>query len=342
MIINPIKNIFTPDQKATMITLIPAVSLLSIEVKKLNKRERGEINVGKWPYSLLFLTLVFSLILPHQADASSVKYTIEVNKKTNQLTLYRNGAVAKIYPVATGRTPSLTPEGTFTIKNKINKPGWRGIPGGDPSNPLGERWLGLQVNGDNGRTYGIHGTNRPESIGTHASNGCIRMYNKNVIELYNTVPVGTKVHIHNGNRGGSLQVTPAKGEVEITVSKANIRAKPSMSGAVVTKRNKGTRFTLTGIVGDWYQVKLKNHSTAYIHHSVAKRGSSSKQQSPSVSKLKVTASLANIREHPSTKARILQRVGQGTVLNRTASTGDWQQIKLKSGQIAYIHKSAAR
>ncbi|MDR6227368.1 L,D-transpeptidase family protein [Desmospora profundinema] len=300
----------------------------------------------KWLTSLLSLALVFSLALPQQVDASS-NYAIEVNKKTNQLTLYRNGTVAKTYPVATGRTSSLTPEGTFEIIIKINKPGWKGIPGGDPSNPLGERWLGLQVNGDNGRTYGIHGTNRPESIGSHASMGCVRMYNEDVIELYNTVPAGTLVRIHNGDQSGPPQpkppqVTPADGKVEITVSVANVRSQPSMNGTVVAKRNKGTRLTLTGIAGDWYRVKLENGSTAYVHHSVAKRVTGSGQQPPSGSQLTVTSSMANIREQPSTQARILQRVPQGTVLNRTGSTGDWHQIKLKSGQTAYIHKSVVQ
>jgi lipoprotein-anchoring transpeptidase ErfK/SrfK len=46
-------------------------------------------------------------------------------------------------------------------------------------------------NGD----YGIHGTNNPSSIGKAVSNGCIRTYNNNIIELYNLVPVGTPVKI---------------------------------------------------------------------------------------------------------------------------------------------------
>lgn len=43
--------------------------------------------------------------------------------------------------------------------------------------------------------YGIHGTNKPSSIGKAVSNGCIRMYNKDVIELFNIVPIGTVVKI---------------------------------------------------------------------------------------------------------------------------------------------------
>jgi lipoprotein-anchoring transpeptidase ErfK/SrfK len=41
--------------------------------------------------------------------------------------------------------------------------------------------------------YRIHGTNAPSSIGTAASSGCIRMLNKEVVELFDATPVGTKV-----------------------------------------------------------------------------------------------------------------------------------------------------
>jgi lipoprotein-anchoring transpeptidase ErfK/SrfK len=67
-----------------------------------------------------------------------------------------------------------------------------GLPGGRPDNPLGARALYLF---DHGRDtlFRIHGTNEPKSIGTAASSGCIRMLNEEVIELYDRVPIGTKV-----------------------------------------------------------------------------------------------------------------------------------------------------
>ena len=54
------------------------------------------------------------------------------------------------------------------------------------------RWLGLSIPSGN---YGIHGTNNPSSIGKAVSNGCIRMYNRDVTELSKTVPLGTPVKI---------------------------------------------------------------------------------------------------------------------------------------------------
>ena len=107
------------------------------------RNREGSITRKIWKWSLAAL-LSFAVIFGLGAadtDAAS-PYKIEVNKSTNKLTLYKNGRVYKQYPVATGRTPSLTPEGTFPIVVKFVKPGWKGIPGGHPNNPLGERWLG--------------------------------------------------------------------------------------------------------------------------------------------------------------------------------------------------------
>ncbi|PGK51656.1 L,D-transpeptidase [Priestia megaterium] len=122
---------------------------------------------------------------------------IIVNKRINRLAFYQDGELIKIYKVATGRTAKLTPEGTFTvIKLYRNMPYYRlKIPGGDPRNPLGPRWIGLNVQGTAGFTYGIHGNAAPWSIGTNASSGCVRMYNEEVKELYSQLELGAKVII---------------------------------------------------------------------------------------------------------------------------------------------------
>jgi lipoprotein-anchoring transpeptidase ErfK/SrfK len=67
-----------------------------------------------------------------------------------------------------------------------------GMPGGIPENPLGARALYLFANGRD-TLFRIHGTNEPQSIGTAASSGCIRMLNEEVVELYDQVEIGTKV-----------------------------------------------------------------------------------------------------------------------------------------------------
>ena len=109
-------------------------------------------------------------------------YRITINTQTHTLTLFRDNNVYKTYTVAVGKPSSPTPKGTFKIINLAINPG----------GPFGIRWLGLNApNGD----YGIHGTNDPSSIGKNISNGCIRMFNNQVLELSNLVPIGTVVEI---------------------------------------------------------------------------------------------------------------------------------------------------
>lgn len=304
--------------------------------------------VWKWSLAALFIFAVIFGLGTADADAASA-YKIEVNKSTNKLTLYKNGRVYKQYPVATGRTPSLTPEGTFPIVVKFVKPGWKGIPGGHPNNPLGERWLGISVKGDNGRTYGIHGTNQPKSIGTYASNGCIRMYNKDVIELYKLVPTGTPVHIHSGKKGStSPKVKPASGKLKISVNVANVRSGPSLSASVIKQAKRGTVLTRTGKSKDWHQIRLSNGKKAYVHDSVvvvvssgSKDKESSDQFRKASGKVAINVWLANVRSSPSLKASVLQRLAKGKKLNLTGESKDWYRVRLSGGKTAYVHKSVA-
>ncbi len=86
-----------------------------------------------------------------------------------------------------------TPNGTWIVRDKLINPTYYPPRGGDiiaaddPKNPLGERWIGLEgIDGEAvGQTrYGIHGTIEPDSVGTDASMGCIRMYNEDVEFLF--------------------------------------------------------------------------------------------------------------------------------------------------------------
>jgi L,D-transpeptidase ErfK/SrfK len=130
-------------------------------------------NPGLNPNSLYLDQVVCIPIAP-----TPLSITVSINAKT--LTLYKYGRMYKAYPVATGKPTTPTPIGTFTIKNKQVNPG----------GPYGSRWLGLSM-----PSYGIHGTNNPASIGTAASNGCVRMFNQDVEDLFNYVGVGTVVRI---------------------------------------------------------------------------------------------------------------------------------------------------
>lgn len=151
----------------------------------------------------LLILLIFFLFISSPVHAQKQNlvedHLIVINKKFNQLAYYQNGVLNSIFPVGTGRTPDLTPEGEFKVVAKFVNPYYtrENIPGGSPENPLGVRWLGLSVGNTGGAIYGIHGNNNPSSIGNYVSAGCIRMYNEDVIWLYDQVPMGTTVRIIN-------------------------------------------------------------------------------------------------------------------------------------------------
>lgn len=106
--------------------------------------------------------------------------TVDLDQKTLQLNQFTE--IIKTYPVAVGKPSTPTPAGDWQIIQKTRNPG----------GAFGVRWMRLNIPWGG---YGIHGTNAPESIGTAASHGCIRMYNEDVIELYDIVPLGTPVKI---------------------------------------------------------------------------------------------------------------------------------------------------
>ena len=146
---------------------------------------------------LLSAIIIFAGTAPVSNAAS--KHMIIVNTKINTLNYYVNYTLVKKFRCATGKASTPTPQRKTTIVNKIkNRPFYKtGIPGGDPRNPLGKRWMGLNIDGTQGSTYGIHGNNNEKSIGKNVSHGCIRMHNSEVEWLFDQVPLGTVVLIKN-------------------------------------------------------------------------------------------------------------------------------------------------
>ncbi|WP_081415966.1 L,D-transpeptidase [Peribacillus kribbensis] len=144
----------------------------------------------------LFLICMISFALPVHSKNMPL---IIVNKKVHKLAFVENNKVQHVYKAATGKTVELTPEGLFTVTVKAVNPYFRkkNIPGGDPRNPLGTRWIGFNAKETDGRIYGIHGTNQPGLIGTSVSQGCIRMNNKDVEQLYSMAPIGSRVLVVN-------------------------------------------------------------------------------------------------------------------------------------------------
>lgn len=110
---------------------------------------------------------------------------IVVDKSDCRLYWIRNGVLVKSYPIAIGKPSTPTPTRVWRIDAKYNT---------DPAGVYGPRKMRLfqQTSwGYSYTAYGIHGTNEPWVIGTMASHGCIRLNNKDILELFPQVPLGT-------------------------------------------------------------------------------------------------------------------------------------------------------
>ena len=169
-----------PSQDAFIYVVRPGDSLIEIASKfntnyefimRINNKHRTSIKVGE------------------RLKILKGNVTVLVDKSDYTLTLLLDGRFIKQYPVGTGESDK-TPEGKFVIENKLKNPVWYSPDGiyqfGDPKNVLGTRWIGFEdKKGLYG--YGIHGTTDPDSIGKEMSNGCVRLKNEDVEDLYDYV-----------------------------------------------------------------------------------------------------------------------------------------------------------
>jgi lipoprotein-anchoring transpeptidase ErfK/SrfK len=128
--------------------------------------------------------------------------TIVIRTNERRLYYFTGSGEAIRYPVGVGRA-GMQWSGTAFIDGKYIQPAWtppasiRGdyqrlppvVPGGSSRNPMGVAAMTLSGGGE----YAIHGTNAPGTIGGFVSHGCIRMYNEDIMELYNRVSIGTRV-----------------------------------------------------------------------------------------------------------------------------------------------------
>src|SRR3954463_206066 len=138
-------------------------------------------------------------VVPYEGSVQAG--TIVIKTAERRLYLVTGNGPAILYPVAVGR-PGKQWQGSAQVSGKYVQPAWSPpdevradnpklpdvIPGGTPGNPMGPRALTLSSG-----QYAIHGTNKPSSIGTFASYGCIRMYNQDIVNLFDRVNVGTQV-----------------------------------------------------------------------------------------------------------------------------------------------------
>lgn len=122
---------------------------------------------------------------------------IVIDTATRTLVLYEDEKEVCRFPVAVGKSSTPSPKGEWRVVHK--SVGW--------GNGFGSRWMGLNVPWG---IYGIHGTNKPGSIGSYASHGCIRMFNRDVEKLYPLVPNGCRVRIVTNGRIIPEQIKPVE------------------------------------------------------------------------------------------------------------------------------------
>lgn len=132
--------------------------------------------------------LLAMMVLAVSLSSAASPYEIFVDVDSKQLYLFRGDEIIRTYTVATGAWDTPTPLGVFRINSRFS---------GEMSG-FGTCFLGLNVPWGQ---YGIHGTNKPASIGTSASHGCIRMHVKDAEDLFALVPNWTRVVIRHGAYG---------------------------------------------------------------------------------------------------------------------------------------------
>ncbi|MGH8915554.1 MAG: L,D-transpeptidase, partial [Acidimicrobiia bacterium] len=129
-----------------------------------------------------------------EAMLSVVDGKVVVDLSERRLSYYDGGDVVLTTTVAVGSAGNPTPVGSFFVTDNVTL--------ADPDSPWGPHALGLsarsetitEYNGGDG-IIGIHGTNRPDSIGEAASLGCVRVPNEVMTRLHELVPLGTPVEI---------------------------------------------------------------------------------------------------------------------------------------------------
>jgi len=157
------------------------------------RRARGG---GSWRIALV-MAILAALASPASAQSTATlprtKRRVIVSIADRKLAVLDNGEVLRTFPVAVGAEASPSPTGEFAIVSRLTDPTYYHagvvIPAGG-SNPLGPRWVGLSKRG-----FGIHGTNVPGSIGKAVSHGCIRLRNRDIVQLFAMVEIGDTVEI---------------------------------------------------------------------------------------------------------------------------------------------------
>ncbi|WP_342046244.1 SH3 domain-containing protein [Bacillus sp. OTU530] len=291
-------------------------------------------------FSLILLLAIFLPQEPTQAASTSSQVVI-VNTATNKLALYENGSLVREFSVGTGKSSTPTPSGKFTIVNKItNRPYYtRGIKGGAPDNPLGDRWMGLNINGTAGDTYAIHGNNNESSVGKWITGGCIRMHNADIHWLYDRLNTGATVLIKRAQTSyeaiaSSYGVTLSSSAPVVstpisngsgtgrTTASVNIRNAPSITATRITTLLQNTTVTIYETRNGWYRVTANSVSGWVSSQYITV---SNTNTTPNGKSGKTTTAL-NVRTAPGTTNSRITTLQSGTTISISETRNGWYHI----------------
>ena len=125
-------------------------------------------------------------------------FGVVIDQQEYLLTVHAHGYYVAAFPIGI-ETDGKTPTGTFHVKDKLADPTYYGPDGtiahDDPNNPLGEFWIEINDEQRSLTGIGIHGTIEPESVGTAASQGCVRLRDQDIAALFDLLSVGSEVVI---------------------------------------------------------------------------------------------------------------------------------------------------
>ncbi|UDQ97675.1 L,D-transpeptidase family protein [Lentisphaerota bacterium WC36G] len=143
----------------------------------------------------------FNIRVGENLNVYNGQWRIVVNKSKFLLMLFDKDNLFSAYSIALGKN-NKTPIGNFKIVSKVIEPDWYSgterIAYGDERNVLGTRWMEIKSTDKNNKElkgYGVHGTWERDSINKMRSNGCVRMLNENVEELFDIIPLNTPIKI---------------------------------------------------------------------------------------------------------------------------------------------------
>lgn len=176
-------------------------------------KENVQILSSRAPAANSLPVLTLSDDLPKAEASNQVRSVVVVDKSSHRTHILQmhHGRLVDVLnvPDATGKGPKLTPEGRFQIINKEKNPTWyppESVGGGPvppgPNNPMGV--AKIRTNALGGRIL-LHGTNRPDQIGTNASLGCIRHHNQDILKIYPLVNPGDAVYITRNFKGTQIR-----------------------------------------------------------------------------------------------------------------------------------------